>query len=234
MIRCLIVEDEPLAQKVIERYIAQTTGLELSAVCNNAVEAFEVLHAQQVDVIFLDIKMPGIDGMAFLRSLKQPPPVIFITAYTEYAAQSYEVEAVDYLMKPVTYERFLKSIDKLLKKNNVAPQYDKPPYIYIKESGKLIKIQFADILHIEAMKDYLKLVTPQKTHVTHMTMKAIQQLLPQDLFIRIHRSHIVAAAHIISAGGSKLTIAGKTIPLGESYRKSVLKYLNKNYNASYK
>lgn len=226
MVRCLIVEDEPLAQKVIERYIAQTAVLELAATCSNAVEAFEVLHAKKIDVIFLDIKMPGINGMAFLRSLKQPPPVIFTTAYTEYAAQSYEVEAVDYLMKPVTYDRFLKSIDKLLKKSIAGQVAEKPVHIYIKDNGKLVKILLADILYIEAMKDYLKLVTPQKIHVTHMTMKAMQQLLPNDIFIRIHRSYIVAAPHITSAGGGELMIAGKTMPLGESYRKSVMEYLN--------
>jgi len=226
MVRCLIVEDEPLAQKIIERYIAQTPPLQVVAVCNNAMEAFEVLHTQDVDVVFLDIKMPGINGMAFLKSLKQPPPVIFTTAYTEYAAQSYEVEAVDYLMKPVTYDRFLKSIDKLLKKNIAKPAENKAAYIYIKENSKLVKILYADILYIEAMKDYLKLVTVLKTHVTHMTMKAIQQLLPEE-FMRVHRSYIAAAEHISSAGGNTITVAGKVLPLGESYRKAVMEYLSR-------
>lgn len=221
MLRCIIAEDEPLAQKIIEKYITQTPQLQLVGVCSNALQAFELLHRENIDVIFLDIKMPGINGVDFLRSLKNPPAIIFTTAYAEYAAQSYELEAVDYLMKPVTYERFKKSIHKLFKKNVTAPEVVKPGYIFIKVDGKLVKIFYDDILYIEAMKDYLKLVTRQKTHITHMTVKTMQELLPAEKFLRVHRSYIVAIGHITSAGNTQLQLSEKVIPVSESYRKQL-------------
>jgi len=227
MINCLIVEDEPLAQKVIENYINKTPQLQLASKCSNALQAFELLHAQPVDVIFLDIKMPGINGMDFLRSLKQPPAVIFTTAYAEYAAQSYEVEAVDYLLKPVTYERFVKSIDKLLKKAMPVAEEQKPAHLYIKENGKLIKLLHADILYIEAMKDYLKVVTTQKAYITHMTMKAMLALLPPGQFLRVHRSYIVSVERVVSAGANSVLLADKNIPVGERYKKDYVQFCNK-------
>ena len=227
MVKCLIVDDEPLAQKVIERYIAQTPALQMAGKCNNAVEAFDMLHRVTVDVIFLDIKMPGVNGIDFLKSLKHPPAVIFTTAYPEYGAISYDVEAVDYLTKPVTYERFCKSIDRLLKKNSTTPVPAKAGYIYIKEDGKLVKILYPDILYIQAMKDYLKIVTAGKTYVTHMTMKAILDLLPGDVFLRSHRSYIVSIQHVLSAGGSEVLVGDKSLPLSESFRKNVMDNLGK-------
>ncbi len=171
--------------------------------------------------------MPGISGMDLLRSLKQPPAVIFTTAYAEYAAHSYELEAVDYLLKPVTYERFAISINKLLKKTTPLTEEPKAGHLYIKENSKLVKLLYADILYIEAMKDYLKLVTTQKTHITHMTMKAMLGLLPTGEFLRIHRSYIISAGHVSSAGSTSLLVAGKEIPVGESYKKECMQYFAK-------
>lgn len=228
MVRCLIVDDEPLAQKVMERYILQTPLLQLAGKCKNAVEAFEILHKMVVDVIFLDIKMPGINGIDFLKSLNQPPAVIFTTAYPEYGAISYDVEAVDYITKPVTYERFCKSIDRLLKKTVTATTTAKPGHIYIKEDGRLVKIFYPEILYIQAMKDYLKIVACNKTYVTHMTLKTMLDLLPGDVFLRTHRSYIVSMLHVESAGGSKVVIAGKSLPLSESCRKTVMDNLAKH------
>lgn len=227
MVRCLIVDDEPLAQKVMERYILQTPALQLVGKCNNAVDAFEMLHKAVVDVMFLDIKMPGVNGIDFLKSLRQPPAVIFTTAYPEYGAMSYDVEAVDYITKPVTYERFCKSIDRLLKKTSTSPAPANPSHIYIKEDGRLVKILYNDIFYIQAMKDYLKIVTANKAYVTHMTMKAVLDLLPGDVFLRTHRSYIVSMLHVTSAGGSEIVVADKSLPLSESYRKEVMDCLGK-------
>jgi len=225
MVKCLIVDDEPLALKILERYILQTPALQLVGKCSNAVEAFDMLHRTIVDVIFLDIKMPGVNGIDFLKSLKHPPSVIFTTAYAEYGAVSYDVEAVDYITKPVTYERFCKSIDRLLKKNSATPATAKPGYIYIKEDGRLVKILHNDILYIEAMKDYLKIITIAKIYVTHMTMKVALELLPENVFLRTHRSYIVSMQHVLSAGGSEIVVGNKRLPLSESYRKTVINCL---------
>jgi DNA-binding LytR/AlgR family response regulator len=225
MLRCIIAEDEPLAQEVIECHIQRIPQLQLVGICSNAMRAFETLHRDQVDVIFLDIKMPGINGMDFLRSLKNPPAVIFTTAYAEFAAQSYEVEAVDYLLKPVTFDRFCKSVDKLLLRNTVLPAENVRDYLFIKTDGKLVKIFHHEIRYAEARKDYLILVTEGKSFITHMTMKAMLDLLPSGLFLRVHRSYIVATTAILSVGNGWLTVGGKEIPVSEGYKKQIKAFI---------
>ncbi|MBL7701603.1 MAG: response regulator transcription factor [Ferruginibacter sp.] len=220
MIQCLIVDDEPLAQDVIEKYIQQSAKLQLVQKCSNALEAFAVLEKQPVDIMFIDIAMPVVNGMDFIRSLKTLPAVVFTTAYAEYAAHSYELEALDYLVKPVTYERFAKTIDKFFK-HNIKPDTDEKKYFYIKVNGRLQKVFYADILYAESMRDYIRIVTVNETHLTHLTMKALAALLPTGHFIRVHRSFIVHKLFIRSVGRKELLINEFKIPVGDNYKQNL-------------
>lgn len=218
MIQCMIVDDEPLAQQVLEKYIRQTPGLELVASCFHAGEAFSSLHMHKTDLIFLDIKMPAVTGIDFIRSLKDPPAFIFTTAFAEYALQSYELQAVDYLLKPITYERFRKSIDRFTGQRMVQPEKEEKKYCYIKVNGSLVKLFFEDVLYAQSMKDYIRITTRSGHYLTHLTMKSLLDLLPSDRFRRVHRSFLVnlAAVDVIHKGS--LVIAGTEIPLGENYK----------------
>lgn len=218
MPRCLIIEDEPLAQLVLQRYIGRLTAFDLAGVCTTAVEAFEALHREKIDLIFLDIRLPHINGMDFLKSLKDPPLVVFTTAYPEYAAQSYDLEAVDYLLKPITEERFLRCVDKILQRTPDTPRRDN---LILKVDGALVRINHEDILYIESLKDYLRVVTPDDAYITHMTMKALEGILPSDAFVRIHRSYLVALSKVRVLGASELVVGEKTLPIGETYRHRV-------------
>ena len=214
---CLIVDDEPLAQDILENYVAGTKELNLIKKCSTAVEAFEVLHHQQIDLLFLDVKMPGLNGLDFIRSLKNPPTVIFTTAFSEYAAASYDLEAVDYLLKPITLERFNKSLSKLFKLQSPVIKEEKD-YTYFKVSGKLIKVNHADILFAQSIKDYILLNTKNGNLIVHMTLKYLCELLPNDQFKRVHRSYLVNQHAITTIGKSQLLLADISIPIGESYR----------------
>lgn len=220
MLRCLIVEDEPLGQLVLERYIGRVPEFRLLGKCSSALEAFEALHAGPVDLIFLDIRLPVINGMDFLRSLKDPPLVVFTTAYPGFAAESYDLEAVDYLVKPITEERFRKCVDKVLKVTEVPAPVQKD-YLFIKVDGQLVRILLEEIVYIESLKDYLKVVTGRGVWITHMTMKAIEGLLPPSTFVRVHRSYLVSLSKISTLGSASISVGDKHIPVGESYRKKV-------------
>ncbi|MES2275341.1 MAG: response regulator [Bacteroidota bacterium] len=217
MIRCVIVDDEPLALDVLESHIALSPQLQLMRRCRNALEAFDVLHNEQIDLVFLDIKMPSISGIDFIRSLKEPPAVIFTTAYSEYAVTGFELDAVDYLLKPITFERFQKSIDKLLKIRQQG-QAEVKNYTYFKVAGNLIKIMHTDLLLAQSVKDYIHLKTKQGNHLTHMTMKYLESLLPADTFIRVHRSYLVNRSAITLLGRQQLEIGDEKVPVGENYR----------------
>jgi two-component system LytT family response regulator len=213
MIQCLVIDDEPLATQVLVRYIQDHSRLELAAVSFNALQAFEVLHRQKIDLMFLDIKMPGINGMDFFRSLKDPPPVIFTTAYSGYAVESYELDALDYLVKPITEERFSRSIAKMLKISLQAAPREKKDHLYIKVNEGLVKIIFADIIYLEAMKDYIKVITRSQKVITKMTMKTMDELLPLTDFLRVHRSFIVSLKEVTAKSGNILQVGGKFIPV---------------------
>jgi DNA-binding LytR/AlgR family response regulator len=224
MIRCIIVDDEPLAQEVLEAHIIRYGGFAIVAKCGHALEAFDILHKEQVDLMFLDIRMPSINGVDFLRSLKDPPKVIFTTAYTEYGHTGFELDAVDYLLKPVSYERFEKSIQKLLR---VLPDEAKEEkdYTYFKVSGKLIKVMHADLLYAQSVKDYIMLKTTKGNHLTHLTMKSLSDLLPANLFVRVHRSYLINLSKLDRADRNAVIVAGVEIPVGESYRDGIWKLL---------
>lgn len=220
---CLIVDDEPLARKVIELHLQSFPQLVLRGSLENATAAFELLHAQNIDLMFLDVQMPLINGLQFVRSMKKPPAVIFTTAYSEYAAESYTLDAIDYLVKPISFERFEQGVNKFLKIIQTIVPIQKQ-FVLVKEDGKLAKVFINDIRLIESRKDYLVIYTTAKNYVKHMTMKSMEDLLPVDEFKRVHRSFIVANAFITGMYNNSLEIDGKIIPIGEKYRKEVVSF----------
>jgi DNA-binding LytR/AlgR family response regulator len=228
MINCIIVDDEPLARQLLAGYIGQLPYLKCAAVCQSAIEAFAVLHEQRVDVIFLDIEMPGITGINFLRSLKTAPKVIFTTAYPNYAVDAFEIEAIDYLLKPITFERFVKAVQKLapngaepVAKNSIEPN----AHIFLKVDRRLVKVDFNDIIYIEAYGDYLKAHMPTRTYITYMTLGKIEQLLPSAQFIRIHRSTIINKNYIKFIEGNFISVNDINLPIGLTYKDSLLESL---------
>jgi DNA-binding LytR/AlgR family response regulator len=218
MMTCIIVDDEPLAREVLEGYIKQSPVLQLVKKCSNALEAFDVLHTHSVDLMFLDIQMPAINGIDFLKSLRHPPAVIFTTAFANYAVTGFELEAVDYLLKPITRERFEKSIQRLLKTHIPDQPHPIKDYTYFKVSGKLIKVCHADILYAQSVKDYISLKTKQCNFLIHMTMKFLEQSLPADQFVRVHRSYLINKAAITAVERQQVFVGKELIPVSESYR----------------
>ena len=220
MINCLIIDDEPLAQDIIANYVQQNDQLYLIKKCSTAFEAFEILHQQQIDLMFLDVKMPALNGIDFLKSLKKPPAVIFTTAFSEYAVASYDLDAMDYLLKPITQDRFEKSLAKFFKQQPIVVNEGKD-YTYFKVSGKLIKVEHDDILYAQSIKDYILLATVNGNLIVHMTMKYLNELLPESKFARVHRSYIVNTTQITVVAKQKLQIGTIGIPIGESYRETI-------------
>lgn len=216
MINCLLVDDEPLARQVLQRFISQTDSLVLAGSCANAMEAFAFLGQHTVDLLFLDIRMPGMSGLDFVRALRQPPAVILTTAYSEYAVTSYELDAIDYLLKPITYERFQKAIARFQKK--ALPDEPTAAYTYFKVDGRLVRIDHGDLLVAQSIKDYLLLRTTTGNFITHMTMKYLSDLLPSSLFRRVHRSFLVNRSQITSASRRELIVSGISVPVGASYQ----------------
>jgi two-component system, LytTR family, response regulator LytT len=227
-VRCLIVDDEPLAHQVLTRFIGQTPGLTLTGQCRNAMEAYEHLARHPVDLLFLDIEMPLVTGLHFLKSLAQPPQTILTTAYREYAYEGYELDVLDYLLKPFSYERFVKAIARL-----PALQPPPPPdaaaekYLLVKERQGLLKVPHRDIVYVEGCKDYVKISTATKTYLLHHTMKEILDVLG-PAFVRVHRSFIVAAAHIRMLQPDNVLLLDNTLlPIGNSHRAELLAYFKK-------
>ena len=226
-LKCLVIDDEPLAQDVIENYLRNFSFIRLIAKCDNALIALEWIKKQEIDLIFLDVSMPFISGIDFIRTLKNPPAVILTTAHKEFAVESYELNVVDYLLKPISFERFLKAINKL---NITTPEVAKPvisepkddAFIYVKSEKKNVKILLKDILFIESLKDYIKIHTTEKTIITQVPISTIEQRLP-DNFLRVHRSFIVAKDKITAYTQHDLEIGKLQIPIGRNYRTIVQK-----------
>ena len=222
-LKCLIVDDEPLAQRVLEKYISELSSLELKGKCSDAIEAMEALQEQEIDLIFLDINMPRLSGINFLKSYKNPPMVIITTAYTEYALESYELNVLDYLKKPFSFERFLQAVRKAEEKVKVVaePQEsskDEMEYIFVKANKKTVNICLDSILYIEALGDYVKIFTGEGHVVTYQSLKGIERLLPSQKFYRIHKSYIVSLSKIKSIEGNMVHMENGTIPLGNNYK----------------
>ena len=231
MIKCIIVEDERLAQNVIQSHLKRIAQFELVGICNNALEAKEILNNQQVDLIFLDIQLPGMNGLNFLKTLQNPPLVILTTAHTEYALESYEFNVIDYLLKPISFERFSKAVNRIIEgKIPAQPAMPETDHMYIKSGSKFFKVDYAAIVYIEGMKDYLKICTTDGTLVTHQTMNEMEKLLPAKQFIRVHKSYIVSLARIKSIYGNNIETTKLTIPIGVNYKDKVMQLTGKKFS----
>lgn len=230
-IKCLIVDDEPLAVEVIESYIKRLDYLEVAGTCNNAVKAFELVQKKRFDLIFLDIQMPKLTGIDFIKTLKSPPKIILTTAYRDYALESYELDVVDYLLKPISFERFLVAVQKVTGLNTVeeASKIDRltkeDNYIYLKADKKMVKVDLDDVLYIESLKDYIRVRTNEKDVISHQKISYLEEKLPEDLFMRIHRSFIVPIKKIISYSASSIEVPEHELPIGRMYKNQVLERL---------
>lgn len=222
-IRCLIVDDEPIARQIIEKYCALLPELEVIKSCSNALEAKQTIQSRPIDLIFLDINMPVLDGLAFLKTLQHPPQVIFTTAYKEYAHQAFDLSACDYLLKPFSLERFLVAVDKAKDKcsptsNIKAPEPVADTHTYIKSEGKIYKINFSEICYAEADGNWVKIVTDGGLIRPVATFSSIEELLPKSVFIRLHRSFIINKTKISHIEGNRVFIGTTEIPIGLNYR----------------
>lgn len=231
---CLAVDDEPPALDVIKNYIEAVSSLQLVGTCINAVEALGMLQRQSVDLLFLDIQMPQILGTDFIRALKKPPKVIFTTAYRKFAIEGFELDAVDYLLKPISFDRFLKAVNRVMDSNLTAgsheiysdKQFDKgEAFISFRADRKNIKIALDDILYFESLKDYVKVVTKTKNIITKQSIASLEEILPPHSFIRIHRSFIVSVNKIESFTSELIGIAKTELPVSRMYRHEVGKIL---------
>lgn len=230
-INCIAVDDEPPALEVLKKYIAAVPALHLVATCANALEAFTILQQQPVDLMFLDIQMPQLSGTELVRSLKKPPKVIFTTAFRKFAIEGFELDAVDYLLKPISFERFLKAVNKVMDGATILGDHGHiaeaaivkttDSYINLRADRKNIKVALEDIVYIESLKDYIKVVTNNKIIVTKQSISSIEEILPRENFIRIHRSFIVSIRKIESFTSEIIEIGKQELPISRMYKLEV-------------
>ena len=230
VINCMIIDDEPLARDIIQTYLQKLPGWQLTASCINAVEAYESMLRSAIDVMFLDIQMPGISGIEFLRSLKQPPLVVFTTAYAHHAVTGFELNAVDYLVKPITFHRFCQAAEKITERlfsKTVKEIQPMAPvdYFFIKQESRLVKINYSDILFMEAQRDFTFIYLSGKKLLASMHLKALEAILLPAHIMRVHRSYIVNLNAIKSITGNVLEIDGREIPIGANYKEALFKSL---------
>ncbi len=235
LFRCLAVDDEPPALEVIKNYIDQIPSLELVGTCINAVQALGIIQKESIDILFLDIQMPQIMGTEFIRTLKNPPKVIFTTAFRKFAVEGFELNAVDYLLKPISFERFLKAVNKIME--NHSPYHSSAvmvekgtkaseAFIHLRADRKVIKVSLNEILYVESLKDYIRVVTTNKTIITKISISSLEEMLPKDLFARIHRSYIISLNKIESYTSELIEIAKKELPVSRMYKHELSKILN--------
>ncbi len=236
-IKALIIDDEPLARNVIEQYAQRLQNLAIAGTCNDALCAHNFLRDNEVDLMFLDINMPKLSGISFLKNMKNPPLVIFTTAYSEYALEGFELNAVDYLKKPFSFERFCKAFYRaeelfLLKQNSKSTTHEDSQnrFLFVKSDKKTIKVKFTDIYYIEGLGDYIKLHLADKKIVTNLSMKKILSLLPDNLFYRIHKSFIISLDKIETVEGNMIKMKNVKLPIGNSYRQEFTAFV-KNFLA---
>ncbi len=236
-IRCLIVDDEPLAVKVIENYLNRLKDFEIVASCENAMDAFDLLQEKEIDLLFLDIQMPMLTGLDFVKSLKNPPLIIFTTAYKEYAIEGFEADAIDYLIKPIPFPRFMQAVNKATKfyKSQHQPTFTMPPtsatplpknplensFIFLKVDKKMVKVYLKDILYIESLKDYIRVITNLEELIVHQTLTSITESLPAKYFLRIHRSYTISIDKVHAIEGNCVEIGKNLIPIGRNYVQEV-------------
>jgi len=230
LIKCIIIEDERLAQDVIKSHLEKSARFQLFGTYRNAPEAREAIEKEMIDLIFLDIQLPGMTGLNFLRSIKNPPLVVFTTSYPEYALESYEFNVIDYLLKPISYERFSKTVDKivegnLFKGNDSISKSSPREFIFIRSNGKFIRINFSDIVYIEGMKDYLKIHCAAQEIITHQTMGDMEHILPGVQFIRIHKSYIISLARVKTVFGNTVELGKTLLPIGLNYKERIMRLI---------
>lgn len=226
MIRCLIVDDEPLSRQVLNGFVADHPDLELTGECKDALEAMSFLEKHEIDLLFLDINMPKLSGVNFYKSLQQKPEVIFTTAYSEFAVEGFELNAIDYLMKPIAFERFVKAVQKVkLKLGQSSNSSIAQDYIMLKADKKMYRTSFEDILLCEALGDYVKVHLKDKVLIISTTMKNILAELPEQLFLRTHKSYIINKTKVEYIEGNQIKIGSQLVSIGQSYREEVMKAL---------
>lgn len=236
--RCLIIDDEPLAINVIQKFLVNFEHYEVVGTCSSAVEAMEVLSKISVDVMFLDINMPILNGMDFIKSLDKAPLIVMTTAYREYAVESFELNIFDYLVKPIAFQRFVKTINKIDQKFATSQisltsetleieNKTSDDFLFFKVDKKMVKVFFDEIAYVESLKDYVRIKTDTQNLVTHNNLVGISELLPTHKFIRIHRSYIVAIKRIKAIDGNCIEIGDKALPIGRNYQKDVKAFLLK-------
>lgn len=232
-VQCMIIDDELPARELLASYAAKVEDLEVKSICSNALDAFAFLQKNKVDIIFLDIQMPQMSGMEFIKSLSVKPAIIFTTAFREYGADGFELDALDYLVKPITFDRFLKTIAKfnqhtLFKKGysqaHEADAFGKT-YMYFKVSRDLVKIFLKDIIYIESIKDYVKIITENRSILTYQRISYMEEKLPENKFLRIHKSYIVASDKISGFSNDCVIIDKFSLPVGRSYKQKFLEYI---------
>jgi DNA-binding LytR/AlgR family response regulator len=224
--RCLIIDDEPIARELLRTYIDRIPELIVSDSCKNASEAYESLYQNQIDLIFLDIRMPVVSGVEFLRSLRKPPLVILTTAYSEYAVEGFELNCIDYLLKPITFDRFYQSVQKVLERINYTNQsIEEPDYLFIKQDNRLLRVNYADILYIQAERDYCTVYLPDKKLLASMHLKLFEDILPKQRFMRVHRSYIINISQLKAIKGNVIEIGREEIPIGLSYKEALFNRL---------
>ncbi|GGB25216.1 LytR/AlgR family response regulator transcription factor [Puia dinghuensis] len=251
-ITCLLVDDEPPALEILKKYVAAVAALEFSGTCNNAVEALNILQTRNIDLLFLDIQMPQLLGTDLIRTLKKPPRVIFTTAHRKFAIEGYELDAIDYLLKPISFERFLKAVNKVLDNlpppgppppdgaqsaaagspnaasfQRVEPSRSLDPFLHLRAERKTIQVALDDILYVESIRDYVKVVTRNRTIVSKQSISSLEEFLPREAFIRIHRSYIVSLSKIESYTHDLVEIGRQQLPISRMYRLDVEKILQR-------
>ncbi|UWY27815.1 LytTR family DNA-binding domain-containing protein [Flavobacterium sp. TR2] len=225
-IKCVLIDDEPLAIKVLENYFANFTDFEVVATFTNSLEALDFINSTPIDAVFLDINMPMMTGFELISLIESKTKVIITTAFREFAAESYDLDVLDYLVKPIPLPRFIKCINKITTeynlKNNIKVETSKgDSHIFIKVDKKMMKINIEEILFVEGMKEYIKVVTPDKTYITHKSLTSLSEELPADRFLRIHKSYVIALNKVKSIEGNRVQIQSYNIPIGRNYSKEV-------------
>ena len=230
-LRCLIVDDEPIARQIVEKYCSYLPDLEVVASCGDALQAKQTLSSADIDIVFLDINMPVLDGLSFVRTLRKPPQIIFTTAYKEFAHEAFNVSACDYLLKPFSLDRFILAVDKA--KANIAPSKTTTSNaepasssdLFIKAEGKIVKVNVDDVHYAEAQGNNVKIVTDAGAHFTTQTFSSFEEQLPKGAFVRVHRSFIINKSKIRLIEGNRVFIGTTEIPIGQNYREPFLKVL---------
>ena len=232
---CLVVDDEPIAQQILEKYISRIEALQLATKCSNAFEALNILHREKIDILFLDIKMPSLSGLEMLKTLQNPPKVILTTAFSEFGVESYEYGITDYLLKPIAFERFLKAVNKVLiphntvtiKNESEGKPLSEPTFIFFKADKRIYKYYFSDILFIEGSGNYVKIHSQhEKPLMVLDKLTDLQIKLPHNQFIRVHKSFIVNVSHIQKIEGNMLTVQEKVIPISTTFKQNLDGLLN--------